>query len=149
MHGFRHTPDLLLAGALLAWTAARLTAADAELNARPVVDGPFRRWQPPRDDGPFGGHLIDPRPTSMAEEWTARYGLAVPPPFVPTARGPGVGDPPHMIFPAPGESHLVVGTWGGDRVVFVPGAGVAVVDPDRIPADVPARPLDVPRERVF
>ncbi|MCK6571227.1 hypothetical protein L6V77_09015 [Myxococcota bacterium] len=142
-------PSVLLGGALLVWTALRVRAADAELNARPVVDGPFRRWLPPHDDGPFGGHLIDPRSNTLANELTARYGASVLPPLSPTTRGPGAGDPPRLIFPAPGETHLVVGTWGGDLVVFTPGLGVAVVDPDRVPADVPARPLDVPRERVF
>jgi len=144
-------PSVLLGGALLFWTGLRVRAADVELNARPVVDGPFRRWSSPRDDGPFGGHLFDPRSSSLEAELTARYGLAAPPPLVPTTTfaATGAGHRPRLIFPAHGETHLIVGTWGGDLVVFTPGLGVSVVDPDRVPADVPARPLDVPPERAF
>jgi hypothetical protein len=145
----RHAPDLVLGAVVLAWAGVRLAHADAELNARPVVSGPFRTWGPPEAGGPFGGEVIDPRPTGLADELAARYGLRAAPPLAPTARGAGDGSVPRLIFPAPGEALLVVGSWGGDLVVFAPGVGVTVVDPDRVPADVPAHPLDVPRERVF
>lgn len=147
--------DGVLALALAAWAGGQIVRAHAELSKRPVVVGLHRTWRPPVPEGPLGGEIIDPRPDTLAAELKARYGLAAVPaapggPSTPGATtGPGDGSTPRLIWPAPDRPLLVVGSWGGDLVVFVPGLGVVVADPARLPADAPARALDVPRERPF
>lgn len=143
--------DLALGLGLSAWTGVQIVRAHAELQDRPVVAGLHRDWRPPVPEGPLGGELIDPRETSLAEELSMRYGLAPAefPTTTPDTHGPGDGSAPRLVWPTPETPVLVVGAWGGDLVVFVPGLGVAIADPARLPDTLPARTLDVPRERPF
>jgi hypothetical protein len=140
--------DMGLALGLLAWAGGQIVRAHAELQDRPVVTGLHRDWRPPVPEGPLGGELIDPRATSLAEELATRYGLGAVP-DAPDTHGPGDGSAPRLVWPAADAPVLVVGAWGGDLVVFVPGLGVAVADPARLPDTLPARALDVPRERPY
>lgn len=142
--------DLALALGLLAWAGGQIVRAHAELQDRPAVAGLHRDWRPPVPEGPLGGELIDPRPTSLAEELATRYGLVwAPDTLPPDTHGPGDGGAPRLVWPAPDAPVLVVGAWGGDLVVFVPGLGVAIADPARLPSTLPARALSVARERPF
>ncbi len=142
--------DLALALGLLAWAGGQIVRAHAELQDRPVVAGLHRDWRPPVPEGPLGGELIDPRTTPLAEELATRYGLAGSPEALPPdTHGPGDGSAPRLVWPAPSAPVLIVGAWGGDLVVFVPGVGVAIADPSRLPDTLPARALSVARERPF
>lgn len=143
--------DTLLALALLGWAGAQALRAHAELAKRPVVQGPNRVWRPPEADGPLGGEIIDPRADGLATELAARYGLETLPtvPTLPDTLGPGDGSTPRLLWPTPDAPVLVVGSWGGDLVVFLSGVGVVIADPARLPADAPALALQVPREQTF
>lgn len=112
-----------------------------DLTARYSVVGLHRNFDSPYpvDDGV----VVDPRPTTMAEEMRRRYGRVAS-----VVRfdqvGPGDGAAPRLL--KVGDTvWLAVGRYGRKPVVFVPRVGVVLLDEGRL-ADAPAATLEGYRE---